>query len=98
MNLIIIILAFCLAYTLTALFEIVQGKMAKHLLNQEKKRKYKNELYSYKVKKILLSAYHYGLEAGLDKDTAYYMAVAYTNDVEDAFLVDVKYDLLKRGA
>lgn len=95
MNLIIIILAGITAYILTCLYAVINGLIARKMLSREQKKRYSNDLYKHKVKKILFEAYHLGLESGLSEDDAYRMAACYTKEVENAFMVDVKYKLLK---
>ena len=95
MNLIIIILAGVTAYILTCLYDIVQGKIAEWQLNSEKKSRYKSEIYCFKVRKILIAAYNHGRDIGLNRDDAARFAAKYTQEIENNYMVDDKYKLLK---
>lgn len=97
MNIIILILAAAAAYLLTLLLTIIDGTIAKWQLKQEEKKRYSNELYCYKVKKVLLTAYECGLQSGLTCEQAHKMAIRYIKDVENANLLDYKYDLIRGG-
>ena len=88
MNLIILIICAVTAYILTRLFDILNYKF-------EKNRKYKNDLYVYKIKKIFNAAYNCGLEQGFNRYKARLIAARFTKDVEKAYMVDVKFKLAK---
>ena len=95
MNIIILILAGITAYILACLFRIVDCYVTKWELQKEEKKRYSNELYAFKVRKILHSAYHLGLEQGYSPKQARAMAYKYTHDVENSFMVDNKFKLAK---
>lgn len=95
MNIIILIIAGVSAYILTCIYDIVQGKIAEWQLNSEKKSRYKSELYCFKVRKILIAAYNHGRDIGLNRDDAARFAARYTQEIENNYLVDNKYKLLK---
>ena len=95
MNLIILIIAAVSAYVLTECFAIVNGLIAEWELQREEKKRYNNELYRFKVKKVLLTAYECGLQSGLTQKQAQTMAIRYIKDVENANLVDIKYNLIR---
>lgn len=95
MNLIIIILAGVTAYILSCLYGIAQGKIAEWQLNSEKKSRYKSEIYCFKVRKILIAAYNHGRDIGLNRDDAARYAARYTQEIENNYMVDDKYKLLK---
>lgn len=95
MNIIILILAGITAYILTCLFKIADYYIAKWEMHQAEKKRYSNELYAFKVKKVLNYAYNIGLEQGLSPRQARKMAYQYTHDVENAFMVNVKYEMIR---
>lgn len=95
MNLIIIIMAAVAAYILTCIYDILQGKIAEWQLNSEKKSRYKSEIYCFKVRKILIAAYNHGRDIGLNRDDAARFAAKYTQEIENNYMVDDKYKLLK---
>ena len=92
-------LLFCgvaaIAYILTVIFDIFNGWLAARELREERKKNYENELYKFKVKKILHTAFNYYVSLGYNKQASFRMAANYTYFIEKAGLVENKYQMIK---
>lgn len=97
MNIIIIICSIAVTlYVIAETYTLISGWVAEWKLEAERKKKHKSEIYQFKVKKILLTAYNHALQSGLSKKQSRQMAFRYTHDVENAQLVNEKYELIKQ--
>ena len=94
-NLLLLIGAATVAYLLTAMFEIFNGYLAARELRNERKKNYRNELYKFKVKRILHTAYSYYIECGYNRAESFKLAANYTYYIEKAGLVENKYNMIK---
>lgn len=98
MNLIIIICSIAVTlYVISETYTTVSGYIAEWKLERAEKKRLDNDLYAFKVKKVLLTAYECGLQSGLSHRMAKAMAIRYIKDVEKANMVDIKYNII-RGA
>jgi hypothetical protein len=96
MNLIIIICSIAVTlYVLSETYTTISGYIAEWKLERAEKKRLDNDLYAYKVKKVLLTAYECGLQSGLTQRQAQTMAIRYIKDVEKAGLIDVKYNIIR---
>jgi hypothetical protein len=96
MNLIIIILSIAVTlYVIAESYTLIAGWIAEWQLKQDEKKRLDNDLYAFKVKKVLLTAYECGLQSGLSHRMAKAMAIRYIKDVENAGLIDIKYNIIR---
>lgn len=95
MNFIIIILAGITAYILSCLYGIMQGKLAEFKLNQEEKKRLRNELYRFQLKQLYYFSKAYYLECGYSNKKADLLAVSWVVDLDRNYLVESKYKLLR---
>lgn len=84
-----------IAYVLTVMFDIINGWLAAKELRKERKKNYENELYKFKVKKIINTAYDYYMSVGYNRAESFKLAANYTYFIEKAGLVDNKYEMIK---
>lgn len=95
MNLIIIISLGIAAYILTELYGIAEGFYAEYQLRKEQKKRFKDELYRFKLKQLYLFMTAYYLECGYSKQHAMIKAVNYVMDLERNDYIDSKYECLR---
>lgn len=95
MNLIIIIVAGITAYVLAELFTIIDGLIAEWQLKQDEKKRLSNELYRFKLKQLYYYCQSYYISCGYNRQKANSMAIKAVHDMDNKFLVDEKYKLIK---
>lgn len=95
MNFIIIILAAAVAYILTELYGIAEGLHAEYQLRQEQKKRFKDDLYRFKLKQLYLFMTAYYIECGYSKQHAKIKAVNYVMELERNDYITEKYECLR---
>ena len=96
MNIIIIILAGVIAYVLAELFTIIDGLIAEWQLKQDEKKRLNNELYRFKLKQLYFYCESYYIACGYSRHKAQLLAVNAVHDMDQNFLIDEKYKLIKK--
>ena len=95
MNFVIIIIAGAIAYFLSEIYGIFEGIYAKYQLRQDEKKRFKNELYRFKLKQLYLFMTAYYIECGHSKEHAKIKAFNYVMELERNDYVDSKYKMVK---
>ena len=95
MNFVIIIIAGTIAYFLSEIYGIFEGLYAKYQLQQEEKKRFKNELYRFKLRQLYLFMTAYYIECGHSKEHAKIKAFNFVMELEKNDYVDSKYLMIK---
>lgn len=95
MNLIIIISMGIAAYILTELYGVAEGFYAEYELRKEQKKRFKDDLYRFKLKQLYLFMTAYFIECGYSKEHAKIKSINYVRELERNDYIIEKYDTLR---
>lgn len=90
MNIVILILLCVSAYALNELLSYID--------EYQYRKQLKNDIYRYKVKKLIIAAKKHGLDCGLTNEQAEQSAIGFIEEIRKNNEVDNKYQLLKARA
>lgn len=94
-NIIILFMAGCLAYILSELYAIADGYIAKCKLNTEKKKRFSNDLYRFKLKAIYYFTINHNIKCGMTREQARNEALKYVISLDENNYTDYKYQLIR---
>lgn len=96
MNLIIIICSIAVTlYVIAETYTTVSGYIAEWKLERAEKKRLNSDLYRFKLKQLYFYCKSYYISCGYDKQKAEIMAINAVKDMDDRFLVDEKYNMIR---